>query len=330
MKINKIAVFGAGVWGSVIAQYLAKADYKISLWEYDHKLLSQIKNSKSRHHPNITDFEFDKNIEFTDDIKETVKDADLIIIAISSKGIRDFSKKLKEILGDKKIPVISAAKGVEDKTYKTICEIIEDEIPHLKNHVMAFTGPSFAFEVAKNIPTKIVLAGRDENLLKQVEKVLHKNPIILEISKDRRGAEFGGALKNVLAIGCGILDGIGDGANTKAAMIVKAMQEMNEIMLKEGAKTETVYGIAGLGDVILTGMSKISRNRQLGEKLGQGMNLEQAKQEIGMVAEGANSVESFYHLIKKHDINAPIITAVRQIVCCDKNADSLIKAIGLK
>lgn len=326
MKINRIAVFGAGVWGSVIANYLANAGYDISLWEYDKNLLNSFKD---RTHKHIPAFKFAKNVSFFEDIKATLENADLIVVAISTKGIRSFCANLKAGLGDRVIPVLSASKGIEDKTYETICEIIEEEIPSLKDKVLAFTGPTFALEVAKNVPTKILLAGSDEKLLKDLQSALNKKPIIIETSTDRRGAEYGGAIKNVLAIGCGILDGLKTGANTKSALIVKAMQEMNEIMLKEGAKTETVYGIAGLGDVILTGMSQISRNRRLGEKLGEGKDLETAIKEVGTVAEGANSVNSVYNLIEKHSINAPIISAIWQIVCNGEKPNYLIKAIGL-
>ncbi len=326
MKINKIAVFGAGVWGSVIANYLANAGYDISLWEYDKNLLDSFNN---RTHKHIPAFKFAQNVNFFEDIKGALENVDLIVVAISTKGIRSFCANLKAGLDGKIIPVLSASKGIEDKTYKTICEIIEEEIPSLKDKVMAFTGPTFALEVAKNVPTKILLAGSDKKLLEDLKSSLNKKPIMIETSIDRRGAEYGGAIKNVVAIGCGILDGMVDGANTKSAMIVNAMQEMNEIMLKEGSKTETVYGLAGLGDVILTGMSQISRNRRLGEKLGQGKDLETAIKEVGTVAEGANSVNSVYNLVDKHNINAPIITAIWQIVCNGEKPNVLIKAIGL-
>ncbi|MBT3954736.1 MAG: NAD(P)H-dependent glycerol-3-phosphate dehydrogenase [Elusimicrobiaceae bacterium] len=326
MKINNITVFGAGVWGSVIAQYLAEGGYKISLWEYNKDLLASFKD---RTHPNIENFTFNENITFFGDIKQALENTDLAFIVISTKGIRGFCANLKTALDGKVIPVISASKGIEDESYKTICEIIEEEIPHLKNQVMAFTGPTFALEVAKHIPTKIMLAGSDEKLLKNLEKALTKKPIIVEISTDRRGVEYGGAIKNVLAIGCGILDGIRTGANTKSALIVKAMQEMNQIMLKEGAKTETVYGLAGLGDVILTGMSQMSRNRKLGEKLGQGKDLQTSIEEVGTVAEGVNSVASVYHLIERHKINAPVISAIWQVVCKGEKPTVLVKAMGL-
>ena len=226
------------------------------------------------------------------------------------------------------VPVISASKGVEDKTFKTICEIVEEELPHLKDKVLAFSGPSFALEVAQNVPTKIMLAGKDETLTAELAKVLNGDPIIVVPCKDRRGVEYGGGVKNVLAIGCGVIDGIGDGANTKAAMITQAMQEMSDIITSQGGQAQTVYSLAGFGDAILTGMSAISRNRRLGEKLGAGLSLEEAKKEVGTIAEGVNSVQSVYDIARKNNLNTPIIDAIWQLVCQGQKPCVLLHAMG--
>ncbi len=327
MQINKITVLGAGVWGSVIAQHIANIGYKVTVWEYSQKLLEDIKNSGGRH-PHIPDFKFHDNITLTDSEEQAVKDADMLVFVISSKAIRSFCAKIKPILNGRVIPVISASKGLEDKTFKTMCEIIEEELPQLKDYVFAFSGPSFALEVAKNIPTKIILAGHNGVLMSELKEKLSAPPVILETSFDRRGAEYGGAIKNVVAIGCGLLDGIGDGANTKAALLTQAMQELNAIMLSQGCTTEAVYGLCGLGDAVLTGMSAISRNRRLGEKLGQGLTLEQAKEQVGTIAEGANSVQSVYDLIHKNKLNCPVITAIWKIVIKGEKPSVLIHALG--
>ena len=159
---------------------------------------------------------------------------------------------------------------------------------------------------------------------------LTKKPLCFELSKDRRGAEYGGAIKNVVAIGCGILDGIGEGANTKAALLTEAMQEMSIIMLSQGCTQYSVYGLCGLGDAILTGMSAISRNRRLGEKLGQGLDLEEAKKQVGTIAEGLNSVQSVHDIINKNNLNCPVINAIWEIVVQGKKANALLSALGFK
>lgn len=329
MKLNKITVLGAGVWGSVIAQHCAKNGFKVCVWEYSKELLANIEAAKGGH-PNIPNFTFHPNISLTGDTLAAVQDTEMLIFVISSKAIRGFCRQIKPMLNGRVIPVICASKGLEDKTFKTMCEIIEEELPHLEGNVFAFSGPSFALEVAKGIPTKIILAGHNGLMLGELKKLLSNPPIVLETSFDRRGAEYGGAIKNVVAIGCGILDGIGDGANTKAALLTKAMQEMNAIMLSQNCTTEAVYGLCGLGDAILTGMSAISRNRRLGEKLGEGLTLEEAKKQVGTIAEGANSVQSVYDLIQKNNLNCPVITAIWRIVICGDNPGVLIEALGFK
>ena len=224
--------------------------------------------------------------------------------------------------------MVSASKGIEDKSFKTICELIEEELPQLKDKVLAFSGPSFALEVAQNVPTKIMLAGADEALVAQIAQVLSGDPILVVPAKDRRGVEYGGGIKNVLAIGCGVIDGIGDGANAKAALITQALQEMNDILVSQGGQVGTVYSLAGFGDAILTGMSAISRNRRLGEKLGAGLSLEEAKKEVGTIAEGVNSVQSVYDIARKNRLKTPIIDAIWQIVCRGEKPHVLLHAMG--
>ena len=327
MKINNITVFGAGIWGSVIAQHLAKKGYQVRLWEYNEQLLNVLRTMGR--HPNIPNFKIHDNIRLTGDVAEAVKDTDMLVFVISSKAIRNFCREqLKPLLNGKVLPVVSASKGIEDKTFKTICEIIEEELPQLKDKVLAFSGPSFALEVAQNVPTKIMLAGTNMELIKEIAPIFDGDPIIMVPDNDRRGVEYGGAIKNVLAIGAGVIDGIGDGANAKAALITQALQEMASVLVSQGGKAETVYSLAGFGDAILTCMSAISRNRRLGEKLGSGLSLEEAKKEVGTIAEGVNSVQSVYDIARKNNLKTPIIDAIWQIVCQGKQPHVLLQAMG--
>ncbi|MDR0292229.1 MAG: NAD(P)-dependent glycerol-3-phosphate dehydrogenase [Elusimicrobium sp.] len=326
MKINNITVFGAGVWGSVLAQHLAGRGYKITLWEYYEELFDKL--SSTRLHPNIENFKLHENIKLERGLPAAVTNADMLIFVISSKSVRNFCKQIKPLLDGRKITVVSASKGLEDGTFKTVCEVIEEELPHLKNRAMAFSGPSFALEVARGIPTKILVAGPDAALVKETAAVFNGGPVVTVASDDRRGVEYGGAIKNVVAIGCGILDGLGDGANTKAALITQAMQEMATITMVQGGKMESIYNLSGLGDAILTGMSSISRNRRLGEKLGQGLSLDKAREQVGTIAEGADSVSSVYHLARKHGLTTPILDAIWQILIQGADKKVLLKALG--
>ena len=327
--LNKVTVLGAGVWGSVIAKHLHGLGMEVRVWEYSQDLLEKIKNADGSH-PNIPNFKFDESYLLTNDLKTAIEGADLLVFVFSSKAVRSVCQQLKTILNGKAVPVLNATKGLEDGTFKTMSEIIEEELPFLKNKVVAFSGPSFALEVARGIPTKITLAGYDEDLLKVLQNKLTKKPLCFELSKDRRGSEYGGAIKNVVAIGCGILDGIGEGANTKAALLTEAMQEMSIIMLSQGCTQYSVYSLCGLGDAILTGMSAISRNRRLGEKLGQGFDLEEAKKQVGTIAEGLNSVQSVHDIINKNNLNCPVINAIWEIVVLGKKAGTLLSALGFK
>lgn len=327
MKINKITVFGAGIWGSVIAQHMAKKGFQVSLWEYNEQLLNVLKTIGR--HPNIPNFKIHDNIRLTGSVEEAVKDTDLIIFVISSKAIRAFCREqLKPLLNGRVVPIVSASKGIEEKTFKTICEIVEEELPHLQDKVLAFSGPSFALEVAQNVPTKIMLAGKDPVLVDELRNVMNADPIIVVPASDRRGVEYGGGIKNVLAIGCGVIDGIGDGANAKSALITQALQEMNDIIVSQGGQANTVYSLAGFGDAILTGMSAISRNRRLGEKLGAGLSLEEAKKAVGTIAEGVNSVQSVYDIARKNNLKTPIIDAIWQLVCQGQEPHVLLHAMG--
>ena len=327
MNIRNITVFGAGIWGSVIAQHLAKKGFSVTLWEYNETLLNALKTMGR--HPNIPNFKIHDNIRLTGNVAEAMENTDLIVFVISSKAIRLFCREqLKPLLNGRVVPVVSASKGIEDKSFKTICEIVEEELPQLKDKVLAFSGPSFALEVAQNVPTKIMLAGADDKLVAQIGEVFNGGPIIVVPAKDRRGVEYGGGIKNVMAIGCGVIDGIGDGANTKAALITQALHEMNDILVSQGGQAGTVYSLAGFGDAILTGMSAISRNRRLGEKLGAGLSLEEAKKEVGTIAEGVNSVQSVYDIARKNNLHTPIINAIWQIVCQGKKPCVLLHAMG--
>lgn len=327
MNITNITVLGAGIWGSVIAQHLAQKGYRVRLWEYNEQLLNVLKTMGR--HPNIPNFKLHDNLQLTGNVAEAVENTDLIIFVISSKAIRPFCRQtLRPLLNGRVVPVISASKGVEDKTFKTMCEIIEEELPQLEGNVLAFSGPSFALEVAQGVPTKVMLAGNNPQRVQELARVLNADPVLVVPSDDRRGVEYGGAVKNVIAIGCGVIDGIGDGANTKAALITQAMQEMNDIILSQGGQPGTVYGLAGFGDAILTGMSAISRNRRLGEKLGAGLSLQEAQKEVGTIAEGVNSVQSVYDIARKNNLQTPVIDAIWQLVCQGHKPHVLLHAMG--
>ncbi|MFA6584549.1 MAG: NAD(P)H-dependent glycerol-3-phosphate dehydrogenase [Elusimicrobiaceae bacterium] len=325
--INKVTVFGAGVWGSVLAQHIAKQGREVVIWEYYEHLVNKI-NEDGGKHPNIPGFRFRHDIKITRDLPAALEETDLMLLVISSKGVRSLMRELHAPLNGRAVPLISAAKGIEEESFKTLTEVIEQEMPSLKNMVMAFSGPSFALEVAHSMPTKILLAGPNPALLERSAKVFNAYPISVELSGDPLGVQWAGAVKNVLAIACGVVEGLGKTINTKAALITLAMREMHDVIIAAGGQPETVYGLAGLGDFILTGTSHLSRNTRLGIKLGQGKTLTQARGEITTVTEGADSVESIYAFVTQKNIKAPVITAVHDIIRRGSPPETVLHALG--
>lgn len=325
----KITVFGAGVWGSVIARHLSAQGCNVTLWEFHEHLLREIEDN-ARHHPHIPGFHLPDSIKLTGDLHEAAENMEMAVLVISSKGMRPFARLLGKELAGRQITLISATKGIEAATLKTMCEVVEEEIPHLAGKTMVFSGPSFALEVAHGVLTKVVLAGKDRDKASATAQLFDFDPLKMELSDDRTGVEWGGAVKNVLAIGCGILDGLGAGHNTKAALITQGISEIAQTIIAAGGRQDTAYGLAGVGDFILTGTSDISRNRRLGEKLGKGKAVIQARGEINTVAEGADSAEAVWTLIQRKNLSAPMITAVWKVLREGAAPATILKALGFK
>lgn len=326
MTKNKIAVIGAGTWGTVLADHLDKKGNNVVLWDFfkDHAKRVQ----STRLHPHVPGFTLNPGVSVTSDIGKAVKKADLCIIALPSKHVRKIAREIGRLIPPQRIPLfVSASKGIESSTLMTMCEAIEQEIPVLKNRVMAFSGPSFATEVARGVPTKIKLAGFSKKQLEETRKILNGHPIKVEISTDRKGVEWGGAIKNVLAIGSGILDGMGAGINTKAVLLTHGMVEMGRMIKTAGGNVKTVYGLACMGDLIATGISTHSRNWSLGEKIGSGKTLTQARKEVKTVAEGLQAALSVHRICRLKRIKAPIMTAIWDIVHKGSPPAQLLKAM---
>lgn len=324
-KTETITVLGAGIWGSVLSNYIAKKGYSLNLWEYDKKLLQKI--CKNKTHPNIKNFRFHKNIDIVASLADALNKTTLVLIALHSKGIRETAKKISKYIGPK-VPVVIASKGLEDKTNLTMSEVVSRELHPSKNPVMAISGPSFALEVAKNIPTKLVLAGKSKKVLNQTKKYFDGYPLSIETTTDIKTVELGGALKNVFAIACGIIDKK-FAANTKAAIMVQSAREMEKIIKSLGGRPKA-YDTSGLGDFLLTATSAKSRNTLLGRKLASGIKLAKAQKQIKTVTEGANTAKSLMRVICKKKLDAPIAKTVYNIMQGRNTPENLLKSMGFK
>lgn len=275
-------------------------------------------------------FRLAQMIQVESDLAKAVSGSELVLMVVPSAFVRRTARALGPVLENARPypTLVNASKGVEPGSLRTMGEAILEEIPFLGGRLYTLSGPSFAKEVAAGIPTKLVLAGPPGRRAAATVRALAGGTIGIETSSDRIGVELGGSLKNVLAIGCGILDGLGAGANTKAAFIVEGMREMGFLIERLGGKRETIYGLAGLGDMIATGSSTQSRNRTLGEKLGAGKTLAKALGEIATVAEGVESAESAHTLARAGRMKCPLIEAVWRVVHRGAAPRTVIKAMG--
>ena len=320
--MSNICVLGCGTWGSALAQILAFNDHNVTMWHYDKNKLLKI--NKDRSHPNLPNFTYHSSISFDHDLKSAIKKTDLIVIATPSKSVRSLSKLLCGYISPEQI-IVSTSKGLESKTLKRMSEIIREEINIIsEKNIIALYGPSHAEEVIKKFPTAIVAASLDIINAQKVQSIFSSEILRVYTNKDIIGVELGGSLKNVIAIGVGMCDGVGFGDNTKSAIITRGMAEIIRLGVAMGAKKETFSGLSGIGDMIATCLSKHSRNRYVGESLGKGKSLEEIMKSMNMVAEGVETAKSIESLSLKYDIDMPISNAVCKILFEGKDPKSMV------
>jgi len=327
-KHNRISVLGGGLWGTVLADHLARRGNPVTVWEFFPELARAME--ESRKHAHIPKWELHERVRVTSDVGTAVRGARVVLVALPSTHVRKTLRGLARMWepGSRKPLIVTASKGVEPDTLKTMAEVIEEEVPALAGRVYALSGPSFAREVARGVATKVMIAGPSLATARELQRIFNGGAVRVEVTTDRRGVELGGTLKNVLAVGCGMLDGMKAGFNTKAALLTEGMSEMGRLIRARGGKAETVYGLAGLGDLILTGTSSESRNRSLGEKLGAGKTLAAAMREIPTVMEGVESAKSAYQMIKAEGVKAPVLLAIWSVLHRGKSSGQLLKALG--
>ncbi|MBI5631131.1 MAG: NAD(P)-dependent glycerol-3-phosphate dehydrogenase [Elusimicrobia bacterium] len=321
----KITVLGGGLWGTVLADHLSRGGFgEVRLWEFVPKLAEGL--ARSRSHPHIPGFDLHTGVEVTSDLAMAAEQAGLVLFVLPSAFVRQTARKLRSFLGKARPLLINASKGIEPGSLRTMGDAILSELPR-GVCLCTLSGPSFAREVAKQIPTCLVLAG-PAAAGRKLLPLFNAGALRARWSPDRRGVELGGSLKNALAIGCGILDGLKAGANTKAALLIQGIAEMGELIERSGGRRETIYGLAGLGDLIATGTSPESRNRAFGEKLGEGKTREQALKEIPTVVEGVEASASARALCRRLKLKAPVLEAIWQAVHGGRDSEIVISALG--
>ena len=302
--MKNIAIIGSGSWGVALAIHLAKLENKIKIWSFMQEEADLINNEKKcKFLPEIT---LPEGIYCTTSYEEAIKDSEIVLHVTPSKFTRNTVKEYKKYVTNQTIVICT--KGFEKETLSSLDEVFKQEIPNVKLAVLS--GPSHAEEVSKAVPTAMVIASEDEKIANELRDIFMNENLRVYTSKDVKGVELGGALKNIIAFCAGVAAGIGLGDNTFAALITRGLCEISRLGVALGGKYETFYGLTGLGDLIVTCLSEHSRNRTAGKLMGQGKTLEEARNQIGMVIEGVDNVEVAYELAKKYNVDMPIVNAV--------------------
>ena len=310
----KIAVLGSGTWGVALARVLSLNGADVTVWS---KFPEEAKKLReTREAPNLPGVHIPEDILFTSDPAKAAAKAEYILMVVPSIFVRDTAALFAK-LARKDAVWINAAKGIESDTLMTLTEVIEDEVVRRggeKPVTVAISGPTHAEEVARDLPTLIVAAGDDQETAERVQRLFEGSCIRPYTNRDKRGVQICGALKNVEALAVGIARGLGYGDNTRAAMITRGMEEIRRLGLAMGCSERTFFGLAGIGDLIVTATSDHSRNNRAGTLIGQGRTPEEALKEVGMVVEGVNALPAAIRLCEKYGMEMPLIEAVRAVI----------------
>lgn len=308
--MKKIGYLGAGTWGFCLASLLCSKGHRVTLWTRKPETAKEL--AKTRRHPKLAHFTAHPDLQFTSDIREAVIGAEMLVESVSSMGLRSVLKQIADI-GPLACPLIITSKGIEQDTCLLLPEVAVDVFgdPSL---VGCLTGPSHAEEVIQNLPTSIVSTAYHASLMHEIHDLFSTPYLRIYPNADIHGVCFGGSMKNIIAIACGISDGLGFGDNTKAALMTRGLHEIRKLSATKGAKPETLNGLSGLGDLCVTCLSRHSRNSMFGRLLGQGMPAKEAKEKIGMVIEGSFTCVSARQLAHKAGIAVPITEAVYAIL----------------
>ncbi len=307
--MTKINIIGSGSWGTAIAVMLAGKGYDVLLWSYlkeESEALLKYRENK----PFLPGIKIPENVKFTSEISEC-GEADLIITAVPSHAMRQTAKKLAPYVKSGQL-ILNISKGLEEGTHYTISQVLSEELPECEIAVMS--GPSHAEEVSRGIPTTNVVAARSEEIANKIQDIMMNPGFRIYTNPDMLGVELGGSLKNVIALCAGVLDGLGLGDNTKAALMTRGIVEISRLGVALGARPETFNGLSGIGDLIVTCTSMHSRNRRAGILIGQGMSCEQATAEVKMVVEGVKTCRAAKELADKVGVEMPIVNEAYKVL----------------
>ncbi len=319
--MKTIAVIGSGSWGVALSIHLAKLGNKIKLWSFAEDERDLINGEhKCKFLPNV---DLPDGIECSNSYEDVIKDSDFIVHVTPSKFTRNIVKEYKQYVTNQ--PIVICSKGFEQSTLMTLDEVIKEEIPNAK--IAVLSGPSHAEEVSIAIPTVLVVASEYDSILKIVQDTFMSDKMRIYTSRDVKGVELGGALKNIIAFCAGVAAGMGLGDNTFAALITRGLSELARLGVALGGQKDTFYGLSGLGDLIVTCLSDHSRNRRAGKLIGQGKSIEETRQEVGMTIESLDNIVVAHELGKIHNIEMPIVEAVYGILYNGLKPEEAVNAL---
>lgn len=321
-----VAVIGAGSWGTALSYLLASKGHRVTLWAYEPEVAKSI-NGEHRNPLYLTDVRLLDNIIATNVLEQAVSKARVALFVIPTQFVRGYLKQIKSHL-PLDIPIINCSKGIERETLCTMEQVFIQELTERhRSHICVLSGPSFASEVVQKKPTNITVAARDREVARKVQSVVSTREFRVYTTDDVTGVEIGGALKNVMAIVVGGSDELRLGHNTRAAVITRGLAEITRLAVHMKARPETLLGLAGVGDLVLTCTSDLSRNRLVGKLLAQGRTKNEIQQAMRMVAEGVDTCASAYHLAKTLQVDLPITEQLYQVLYQDKSVLDAIRSL---
>ena len=313
--MDKICILGAGSWGSALGVLLAKKGYEVEMWTNEESQCDSVNRSRENIDflPGVV---IPQNMNLSIDIQDSIKGAKAIVMAVPSQAVREVIKLAKPYVSKDQI-IVNVAKGLERGSNLRISEVVAQELE--ENSFAVLSGPSHAEEVAKDVPTTVVVASKDMDIAETVQDIFISPKFRVYTNTDLVGVELGGSLKNIIAFAAGVSDGLGYGDNTKAALMTRGLTEIVRLGVAMGANAKTFSGLSGVGDLIVTCTSMHSRNRRAGILIGQGMSLEEALKEVKMVVEGVEAAKVAYGLSKEYGVEMPITNELYGVLFEDKD-----------
>jgi len=310
---ESVAVIGAGSFGTALAKLLAEGGHRVRIWARDGEVCKSI-NEENRHPRRLTEVQLPAGLMATTDLREAMEGASLVVSGVPTVAVRQVWEDAREHLPAEAL-VLSATKGIENESLMLISDLLKDVLPEDAHGRLCYvSGPSFALELCRRLPTAVTIAAEDEEVAATVQKMISTDYFRAYTTTDVIGVELGGALKNVIAIAAGAADGLGFGLNTRAALITRGLAEISRLAVKMCARPLTMAGLAGMGDLVLTCTGNLSRNRRVGLMLGQGKQLDDILKELGEVAEGVNTARSVHDLMKREEVEMPISSGVYSVL----------------